>query len=150
MAQDLIDDETVTVFGMLTDALTRLRDLTHQDLGVPETWFEVLLCLGRAPEHALRVTELATAISFSSGGFTRLADRIEQAGLVRRTPDPEDRRAAFVVLTDAGREVLDQALARHAALVREHLTNRLNAHERRSMLRIAHKLKDCAELNRPR
>ncbi|MDO0934891.1 MarR family transcriptional regulator [Streptomyces sp. DG2A-72] len=39
------------------------------------------------------MTDLAEAVPFSSGGFTRLADRMAKEGLIRRGPDPADRRA---------------------------------------------------------
>lgn len=59
------------------------------------------------------MTDLAEAVAFSSGGFTRLADRMAKEGLIRRDPDPDDRRAALAVLTEKGGEALDRALTAH-------------------------------------
>lgn len=57
-----------------------IKPLVNRDIGIPDSWFEVLLRLGRTPGHRMRMTDLADAVSFSSGGFTRLADRIERKG----------------------------------------------------------------------
>ncbi len=49
----------------------------------------------------------------SSGGITKRLDRLGEAGLVERRPDPNDRRGALVRLTRKGRVVIDRALDRH-------------------------------------
>jgi DNA-binding MarR family transcriptional regulator len=108
--EQLLTDDDVTLYGLFMEAFARLRPLVHRDLGVPDTWFEVLLRLGRTPGHRLRMTDLTEAVSFSSCGFTRLADRVAKEGLIRRDPDPADRRAALAALTDQGAEALDRAL----------------------------------------
>lgn len=51
----------------------------------------------------------------SSGGMTKRLDRLEQAGLVDRLPDPADRRGRLVALTDRGRELVDAAVVDHLA-----------------------------------
>jgi DNA-binding MarR family transcriptional regulator len=70
---------------------------------IPLAWYDVLVALWEAPQHRLRLSELAAAVVLSRSGLSRLIDRLEQAGLVRREPSPEDRRGAFAVLTPAGR-----------------------------------------------
>ena len=66
----------------------------------------MLWALYRAPDHRLRINELADQVVLSRTGMVRLVDRIEAAGLVRREPVPEDRRGAYAVLTDEGVEML--------------------------------------------
>jgi DNA-binding MarR family transcriptional regulator len=51
----------------------------------------------------------------SSGGMTNRLDRLERAGLVERRADPGDRRAKLIVLTDAGKRVIDETIGRHVA-----------------------------------
>jgi hypothetical protein len=80
----------------------RLQQDLQEECGLPPTWFEVLLRLARTPGGRLRMTELAGQVSFTSGGFTRLADRLEAAGYLQREPCPTDRRAAFAVITAEG------------------------------------------------
>jgi DNA-binding MarR family transcriptional regulator len=59
------------------------------------------------------MAELAAQVGLSTSGLTRLADRIEEAGYVRRESCPDDRRGAFAVLTAEGEKVLRRALPRH-------------------------------------
>ncbi|MFJ8467753.1 MarR family winged helix-turn-helix transcriptional regulator [Streptomyces swartbergensis] len=133
----------MTLYGLFVEAFTRLKPLVHHDLGMPETWFEVLLRLGRTPGHRLRMTDLADAVSFSSGGFTRLADRMAKEGLIRRDPDPNDRRAALAVLTDQGAEALDRATTTHASHLRTHVSRPLTAEDRRHPERALRTLRDA-------
>ncbi|WP_416968110.1 MarR family winged helix-turn-helix transcriptional regulator [Streptomyces sp. 4F14] len=141
--EELLNADDVTLYGLFVEAFTRLKPLVHRDLGVPDTWFEVLLRLGRTPGHRLRMTDLAQAVSFSSGGFTRLADRIEAEGLIRREPDPADRRAAYAVLTDTGRLALDHAMTVHVAHLRTHVTAPLSAEDRGHLERVLRTLRDA-------
>ncbi|MFJ9900862.1 MarR family winged helix-turn-helix transcriptional regulator [Streptomyces sp. NPDC091280] len=143
MNEQLLNDDDVTLYGLFVEAFTRLKPLVHRDLGVPDTWFEVLLRLGRTPGHRLRMTDLAEAVSFSSGGFTRLADRMEKEGLIRRDPDPADRRASFAVLTDKGSEALDRAMITHVTHLRNHVTAPLAAQDRNTLERILRTLRDA-------
>jgi uncharacterized membrane protein len=55
---------------------------------------ETLIRLGRSPGRQLRQVELSRQLSLTTGGVTRMVDRLEAAGLVRRTPCPDDRRAS--------------------------------------------------------
>ncbi|MDQ3695950.1 MAG: MarR family transcriptional regulator [Chloroflexota bacterium] len=78
------------------------RDLATAGL-VPLTWYDVLVALWEAPDHRLRLHELAHAVLLSRSGLTRLVDRLEAAGLLRREPCADDRRGAYAVLTTEGR-----------------------------------------------
>ncbi len=90
--------------------------------------FDVLITLDNARGRRLRMTELAEATMLSSGGMTRLIGRLEQRGLVRRDPDPDDARASHALLTAAGRSSLAKARSTHdkviAKLLGAHLTDR--------------------------
>lgn len=80
------------------------RGLAAEQL-VPLTWVDVLVALWDAPGHRLRLSDLARRVVHSRSGLTRLLDRMEAAGLVRREACPSDRRGAFAVITPAGRAV---------------------------------------------
>ncbi len=69
---------------------------------IPLTWYDVLIELYEAPERRLRLHELADAVVLSRSGLTRLIDRLEAAGLLRREAATTDRRGAYAVLTDDG------------------------------------------------
>ena len=80
------------------------------------SWGEyvVLAALRRAgPPYQMSPTALYGAVILSSGGITKRLDRLEQAGLVERIPDPADRRGGLVALTDKGRERVDRAVIEH-------------------------------------
>jgi DNA-binding MarR family transcriptional regulator len=98
-----------------------LRD--EHDL--PLAAYDVLLRLARAPDRALRMTDLAERVMLSPSGLTRLVDRLAAKGLVRRRTDPADGRVALASLTDEGLKRLRRAARTHLRGVREHYTGRL-------------------------
>jgi DNA-binding MarR family transcriptional regulator len=63
------------------------------------------------PNQQLSPTRLFKGLMLSSAGITSRLDRLERRGYVRRKRDPDDRRGVLVELTDAGREILDQAVS---------------------------------------
>jgi DNA-binding MarR family transcriptional regulator len=72
-------------------------------------------------EGPLRVSDLAEREAMTQPGVTMLVNRLADAGLARRTPDPTDRRAALVSITAAGRAVLRERHAARTALLRRRL-----------------------------
>jgi DNA-binding MarR family transcriptional regulator len=72
-----------------------------------------LLRLARSPGQRQRLTSLARELTVTTGGITRLVDRAENHGLVRREPCPDDARGSFAVLTEEGRQRLRDALPDH-------------------------------------
>lgn len=111
------DDPRITAFGMLLEAHAAVISQVNKDLeastGIPVSWFEVLLRLARSDGHQLRMAELARQVGLSTSGLTRLVDRIEEAGYVRREACPTDRRGAHAVLTDDGDALLRKAVPPH-------------------------------------
>ncbi len=63
------------------------------------------------PPHRLSPTSLFKGLMLSSAGMTSRIDRLERRGLVRRIPDPTDRRGVLVELTERGRKILEEAVA---------------------------------------
>lgn len=87
-----------------------------RELGLQPGWFDLLAALRRSgPAYELNPTELMQATMLSSGGMTKRLDRLEQAGLVERLPDPGDRRGILVRLTARGRAMIDEAIDAHVA-----------------------------------
>ncbi len=76
---------------------------------IPLIWYDVLIELYEAPERRLRLHELADAVVLSRSGLTRLVDRLEAAGLLRREAATTDRRGAYAVLTTAGIDAMRAA-----------------------------------------
>jgi MarR family 2-MHQ and catechol resistance regulon transcriptional repressor len=116
------DDRLITTFGRLVEAQSSLgRQVGHeleQKCGISHTTFEVLLRISRAEGGQLSMSSLAQQVALTTGGITRLLDRMIEAGLVQRVPCPTDRRVAFAALTAAGEKTLNDALQVHAANLR--------------------------------
>ncbi|MFN8148589.1 MAG: MarR family transcriptional regulator [Candidatus Nanopelagicales bacterium] len=110
-------DPRVTTFGRLLEAChgleVRLGAQLEGAAGIPLGTFEVLLRLSRSPEGALTMGELSRQLALTTGGITRLVDRLADAGLVERRPSPTDRRVQYAVITRAGETTLRSALAHH-------------------------------------
>ena len=101
--------------------------LAEHDL--PLASYDVLVQLSESPGRRLRMTELADRVLLSRSGLTRLADRLEREGLLRREPCPSDARGTLAVLTPAGLERLRAAWPTHLRGVEQHVTSRLTAQE---------------------
>ena len=100
---------------------------TEQDL--PLTWYEVLFHLERAPEHRLRLSDLASRLLLSRSGITRLVDRMVAAGAIERQACPTDRRGAFAALTPDGLSRLRRARPVHLRGIEEHFARHLRPEE---------------------
>jgi DNA-binding MarR family transcriptional regulator len=124
-----------------TDVLAReLRE--EQDL--PLAWYDVLVHLNEAPEHRLRMQELADEVLLSKSGLTRLVDRMEQAGLVTRRACASDRRGTFAELTVEGRERLRSTAPTHLRGVREHFAALFDDREAELLERLLRRVVDAA------
>jgi DNA-binding MarR family transcriptional regulator len=105
-----MDDETLSAWRALLNVHARVTARVESALaeaGLPPlSWYDVLWPLHRAPGRRLRVGALVEQVTLSRTGLTRLLDRVERDGLIRREPAPEDRRGSYVVITAAGSAVL--------------------------------------------
>jgi DNA-binding MarR family transcriptional regulator len=137
-------DERVVLFGLLAETNARLERRLGLALeaacDTPLAWYEVLLQLHRSPEGRLKMSQVADAIVHSSGGTTRLVDRMEESGLVERQVCRSDRRAVYVAITAAGEERLSAALAVHLDYVERDLVARLDDSERATLAALLGKL----------
>jgi DNA-binding MarR family transcriptional regulator len=113
----LLDDDRITDYGRLVEASGRLARVLAERLrvstGLAIPVFEVMLRLGRSDCQRLRMSELADQLSLTTGGATRLIDRVVAQGLVEKRACPEDRRVQWVTLTAEGRQRLAEAAPLH-------------------------------------
>ncbi|TIC81215.1 MarR family winged helix-turn-helix transcriptional regulator [Crenobacter intestini] len=115
-----------------------LQDLARHKLNVGE--FDVLAALRRAGEpFQLSPNQLQGMVLISSGALTNRINRLESAGLVSRSPDPNDRRGVIVSLTARGLEVVEDAAVHHLEAEAELLTP-LDADERVQLAGLLKKL----------
>jgi len=105
-----IDESALAAWRALLSAqalVIRRIEADLQAAGLPPLgWYDVLWALYRSEERQLRIHELAEEVVLSRTGMSRLVDRIERAGLLRREPVPGDGRGAYAVITDDGVETL--------------------------------------------
>ncbi len=144
------DDERIRTFGLLHEAHRRLdrafNGSLEQQCGISGPFFEVLLRIGRSPGGRLTMSDLAMQLGLTSGGTTRLVDRVVAAGLVERQACPSDRRVQWVVLSATGERKLDEALAIHLQDLQHELVDRLDPAELEVLERALDKLRACDEL----
>jgi DNA-binding MarR family transcriptional regulator len=131
MGSHHLSDDHITAWIRLTRASQTCLESVEADLkgaGFPPLiWYDVLLELRRVPEGRLRHNEIGGRILLSKSNVTRVIDRLEAKELVRREDCADDRRGAFVAITEQGRDlqarmwpVYRESLARH---VGERLTD---------------------------
>jgi DNA-binding MarR family transcriptional regulator len=113
---------------------------------IPLTWYDVLIELYEAPDRRLRLHELARAVVLSRSTLTRTVDRLEGAGLLRREPDPTDRRGAFAVLTDEGLEAMRQAWPYYAQAIVDTFTRHLSEDEASVLTEVCARVRDAARV----
>jgi DNA-binding MarR family transcriptional regulator len=99
------------------------RDLTVH--GVNGRDYEILVELSEAPDHRLRMTDLADATSQSRSRLSHQISRMEKRGLVRRDGCEGDKRGTFAVLTKAGFGTIERVAPHHVENVRRHFIDRL-------------------------
>jgi len=114
-------------------------DLLEQH-DLPITWFDVMNRIREAPGQRLRMGELEKASLFTRSGLTRLVDRIEQAGFVRRERSAEDRRGVYVVMTDAGNAKANAVIPDHGASIQRHFGQYLDPEDAEALTIAAKKI----------
>jgi MarR family transcriptional regulator, 2-MHQ and catechol-resistance regulon repressor len=141
-----LDDPRIEAFGMLVEAHNELIHVVQRRLeassSVPVPWLGVLIRLARSPEQRLRMTELARDMTMSTSGLTRLVDRIEASGHVRREACPQDRRGFHAVLTDEGRAVLAQATPCHLADLERYVAGAFEGDQLEQLTVLLRRLRD--------
>ena len=132
-----IDDERLHLMGLIVRSHRLLTDRLGRELeeevGIPLVFFDVLINVGAAPEGRLTMSRLSTDIALTTGGVTRLVDRMVEAGLVERQNCPNDRRSIHVILTPEGRDVLNRAIAAHIEGIDRHVMAQLSDKDRAAL-----------------
>jgi DNA-binding MarR family transcriptional regulator len=136
-----LDPAPLEVVGrviVIAQYLERSVEGALEPFGLSLGQFDILATLRRqGPEGKMTPTHLMKSVMLSSGGMTNRIDRMEQAGLIRREVDPDDRRGVVVGLTKKGRQLIERAAAVRFAEAEESLPPLTNGErgELASMLR---------------
>ena len=120
----------------------------ERDAGIPLRWYDVLVQLEESPE-GIPMNALAERILYSKSGFTRVVDRLEEAGLVQRVRPENDRRSILVVLTDEGRATMERARRHHRHAIEQHFSRHLSETDIKTLTRALEKLSAHARPLRP-
>ena len=126
--------------GRLAKHLERAIQETFSEFGLTVGEFDVLAALRRSGQpYQLSPTELFNTLMVSSGTMTHRIDRLEQAELVKRIPEPSDRRGTRIELTDKGFNIIEKAVEAH--VINEHrVLSVLEASERKALTQLLRKL----------
>ena len=147
----LDDDEQCTWRAFLAVQrllFDRLERQLQRDSGLPMTYYEILVRLSEAPDHTLRMSQLADSALSSRSRLSHAVARLEAEGWVRRRACAEDRRGSFAQLTEEGMAKLRAAAPEHVEAVRTELFDALTPAQRRALREISDTV--VAHLCRPR
>ncbi len=111
-----------------------------QDLSIRE--YDVLYALTKGPETGLRLCELNEKIPLSQPSLSRMAERLEKRGLVRRSQDPSDGRSVNVCLTDKGRELQRSIGRKHATTVASQMNQALDHDQLLQLIELCSQLRE--------
>ena len=115
---------TGTLVAALDDDLRAQTDIDFQV-------YDTLLHVFEAGDSGIQMTELAREIVLSKAGLTALIDRLDKRSLVQRVPDPDDRRAVRIKLTEQGEKIFRSAARIHLTGIRERVLQHLTDDEAR-------------------
>jgi MarR family transcriptional regulator, 2-MHQ and catechol-resistance regulon repressor len=141
-----LDDPRFTAVGLFAEAYTGLTNrfaaqFDKHRLSAVE--FEVLMRLARSPGRKLRMTDLAGQTSLSTSGVTRVVDRMDRDGLVRREACASDRRSSYAVITEAGLDRLEHVLPGHLELIEKWFISQLTPAQLDGLLESMRVLRDA-------
>ena len=118
--------------GLLRSHATLTRAMNAQlvaEHGLTLSDYDVLVHLENAPGCRMRRIDLANSVLLTASGITRLLDRLEAEGWVRKEPCSSDARVTWAVLTESGHQKLAEAAQTHHADIARLFTDRLSTEE---------------------
>ncbi len=128
-----LDDAEMAAWRSYIVATLLLRQRLHRELTdaheVSLADYEVLVCLQMQPDRRMRMSELAIYMGSTKSRLSHQVAKLEDAGLVRRARDHEDKRGVITELTEQGEALLEKAAPTHVEGVREHLIDLLSPEE---------------------
>jgi len=141
------DDALETAWASLARAVDAVqnsfaRRLETLDMTLP--YFSVLTLLFNADDQRLPMSKIARDLAMTSGGFTKLADRMARDGLIDRRGSSGDRRVVFAALTGPGRALAGRANDAHRHFLREEVLDRISRDELDTLRDIADRLAGIA------
>jgi DNA-binding MarR family transcriptional regulator len=131
------DDNAVELWGRVINGFEvtnqRIHAVIQEQFSLTEAEAQVMLNLHRQPDQRAPMAKLARAASFSTGGFTKLADKLTKRGLVARASCADDRRVTFLEYTAEGKSLADELTRVVARTNREFFIDALGEERARSV-----------------
>ena len=125
-----LDDREQRAWRAYLVASSRLQEVLDRELqarsGMPHTYYMILAILSEAPEHGVKMTELAEVLKSSVSRLSHAVRKLEETGWIRRDADPADGRVTYACLTDEGMRVLENAAPGHVTTVVDNVFDRLS------------------------
>lgn len=144
--------EELAAWRVFLECAFALIDILDAELqaegGMSLRWYDVLVHLEDA-EEGRRMTDVANRILASKSGLTRVIDRMEEAGFVRRERPADDRRAINVFITPAGREAMLAARQVHRRGIQEHYVQHLSPSDLSALADRLEQIRDHVRSLRP-
>ena len=137
-----LDHSPIGVVGRVSRLARELEarlEPVYREHGLEPGWHDVLATLRRTPSYRLRPSDFTGSLMLTSSGTTKRLDKLERAGLIARSPDPDDRRGVIITLTEAGHELIDRVTEAHMAN-ENRLLGGLGADEREQLADLLRKL----------
>jgi DNA-binding MarR family transcriptional regulator len=135
-----LDPEELRVYRAFSRAtrglFVRFDQELQEKVGMPRTYFEILWLLHEAPDHAMRMSELAGRTGSQPSRISHAIRRLEIDGLVTRELCADDHRGWFTVLTDDGIVAVEAACGPYAQSIRRHFLEPLSPTQQRQLTRV--------------
>jgi len=122
------------------DAVQHVFAVRLEALGMSLPYFAVLRLLVDADDQRLPMSRIARDLAMTSGGFTKLADRMARDGLIDRRGSSGDRRVVFAALTEAGRDQAQQAVQAYQDFLHDEVLTLLSREDLSALAQITRRL----------
>jgi DNA-binding MarR family transcriptional regulator len=129
--------------------MRRLEAELVTEEGLSLAAYELLAALSEMTDRRARMTELTSLVFLTPSGVTRLVDKLEREGFVRRERCTADARVVYTVLTDEGFQRLEEAYQTHLRGVREHVVDRLGREELETVTAAMNRLAEICDTQAP-
>lgn len=137
---DPLSFEAMLMLARAYQAHTKAVRPTEAEFGLSGARYSVLRCLNNSETGRLTMKEIARRLSVTAPNITRLVEGLAREGLVARGPDPDDRRIAWIEMTDRGREVFETLRPRRIRRAERHFSS-LDVQEKQLLIHLLSKLR---------
>jgi DNA-binding MarR family transcriptional regulator len=131
------------LLAMSAQLMARLNRGLQESSGLSLADYDVLVALTDVRDRSLRMTELCGILQWEKSRLSKQVSRMTARGLVRRREVEDDRRGAYVELTDRGRAAIEGAAPEHVELVRRLVIDPLTRRQVEALATIAHRVTDA-------